>query len=272
MMMRKAVAAGGAASVSVAALVLKQYQEWQETQELSQCSEAHLPLSSEACATRVVHIPHFLSAKEVQCVHEVADRLKPVVGSAGRTSSNQAAAYQKGTWETLYLSTDGQFAREMPWLHERIFSKATEVDKQEGWNLLDRATTPIATRCVEYHTVEPGGSLPFPTHYDAGSLLTIDVLLTDPNEFEGGEFATLEPDGHLKPHHFRAGDALIFQSHKFHCVSPVTAGRRNVLIMEIWEGEERHCAHRCEKHRGHCGHTARMSFWRRALSDIGSDI
>ena len=138
--------------------------------------------------------------------------------------------------------------------------------------MLERATTPIAPRCVEYHTVTPGGSLPFPTHYDAGSLVTIDVLLTDPSEFEGGQFSTLESDGTMQPHAFQKGDALAFVSHKFHCVSKVTAGQRNVLVMELWEGEERACAHRCERHRGHCSHTTRASFWRRALSDLGSDL
>ena len=92
--------------------------------------------------------------------------------------------------------------------------------------MLERATTPLGVRCVEYHTVEPGGSLPYPHHHDAGSLVTIDVMLSDPQrDFEGGMFATLEPDGRLeRQDEFRQGDALVFVSHKFHCVAPVTGG------------------------------------------------
>lgn len=66
--------------------------------------------------------------------------------------------------------------------------------------------------------------------------------------------------------------ALVFVSHKFHCVTPVTAGRRHVLVMELWEGEERECAHRCERHTGPCSHSVRASFWRRAFSDLASDL
>lgn len=270
-MLRRLATASGVGCAS-AAYVYSQWLDFNESVESSAVAEEHLPLSAESQRTRVVRVPQLLNAAEIQAVHDVAARLKPLIGSAGRTAHNQAAAYRNGAWETMYLSTDGLLAKEMPWLQERIRATAAKVDQQQGWKLLDRATTPVNTRCVEYHTVDAGGSLPYPTHYDHGSLLTLDILLTDPDEFDGGEFSTLEADGTMLKHEWRAGDALVFQSHKFHCVSPVTAGRRNVLITELWEGEERHCAHRCEKHRGHCGHTARMSFWRRALSDLASDL
>ena len=53
-------------------------------------------------------------------------------------------------------------------------------------------------------------------HHDYGSLLTMDVLLSDPSDFSGGAFCTLEPDGHMQTHSFEQGDLLIFQSHKYH--------------------------------------------------------
>ena len=45
-------------------------------------------------------------------------------------------------------------------------------------------------------------------------------------------------------HEFRRGDALVFPSHKYHCVQPVGAGMRQVMILEFWVGEERDCNHR----------------------------
>ena len=48
-----------------------------------------------------------------------------------------------------------------------------------------------------------------------------------------------ESDDTLHPHHFGKGDALVFLSHKAHCVRPVTSGLRQTLVMELWEGEER---------------------------------
>ena len=261
-------------AAAAAALVYQQHREFEEITSDCAISEAHLPLSSEAQPTKVIRVPKLLSPSEVDAVHALAEELLPKVGSAGRTDANQAAAYRKGSWETCYLSTDGHFAQRMPWLRQRLVDACEEANRAHGWRMLERATTPVAPRCVEYHTVEPGGSLPYPHHHDAGSLVTIDVMLSDPHvDFEGGEFSTLEADGELQRHaDFEKGDALIFVSHKFHCVGPVTSGRRHVLVMELWEGEERTCAHRCERHRGACGHTARMSFVRRALNDLASDL
>ena len=95
------------------------------------------------------------------------------------------------------------------------------------------------------------------------------MLLVDPDEFGGGDFSTLEADGSMLEHRFgAAGDAFVFQSHKYHCVAPVTRGERRVLVVEFWIGEARTCAHRCEHHFAPCDYTATESFWRRALANI----
>ena len=86
-----------------------------------------------------------------------------------------------------------------------------------------RPASEVGVRCVEYHTVQPGGGLPDPKHHDIGSLLTVDILLSPRAEFGGGTFSTLEADGELLPHRFggrgegqeRPGDALLFLSHKW---------------------------------------------------------
>ena len=75
-------------------------------------------------------------------------------------------------------------------------------------------------------------------HVDQGSLVTIDILLSDPAEIEGGVLQTLEADGALLPHAWEQGDALVFLSHKYHCVSELTGGTRQVMVCEFWEGTE----------------------------------
>ena len=270
--MLRSLALPAAATVAAsAAVVVHQYNEFVELNSCSDESESHLMMSAEAQKTHVVRIPRLLTDTEIEQIHRLHDGAKPRLGTAGRRADNFAAAYHQGAWETSYLSTDGCFAREAPALYRKLIDAARQVDA-EHWDVCSRATGSIAPRCVEYHTVEPGGSLAYPTHYDAGSLVTIDVMLSDSQDYQGGEFSTLEADGHLRTHEFRKGDAICFVSHKFHCVSPVTAGRRHVLVMELWEGEERQCGHRCERHRGPCSHTASASFWRRALSDLASDL
>ena len=224
-MLRRLLPGTALAGVATAALVRRQYLDFLSMTTGSATAEEHLPLSDEAQPTHVVHIRQFLSDFEIDALHEKHAHLKPKLGSAGRNANNQAAAYRNGAWETSYLSTDGLFAKTMPDLRQRLISLARDVDAQH-WKILDRATDPIRPRCVEYHTVEPGGSLPFVHHYDAGSLLTIDVMLSDSSEYEGGVFRTLECDGSMKEYAFEKGDALIFVSHKFHWyftgVEPVT--------------------------------------------------
>jgi len=51
---------------------------------------------------------------------------------------------------------------------------------------------------------------------------------------------------------FGWGDAIVFISHKPHHVAPVESGERRCLVIELWEGEERACAHRCSVRRGSC--------------------
>ena len=64
-------------------------------------------------------------------------------------------------------------------------------------------------------------------------------MLSSSSDFAGGDFCTLEPDGSLQRHPFEQGDLMIFQSHKYHCVQPVTSGTRQVFVTELWEGLER---------------------------------
>ncbi len=249
--------------------------QWREFQQLvaDGAVEDKLPLTPEAQATRVVRLRGLLDDDEVRSLIELRARWSGALGSAGRTAENQAAAYRTGSWETSYLSTDGHFRRELPAIREKLMLAAEEANRKEGWGLLERATSPVRPRCVELHSVERRGSLPWPWHHDAGSLITVDVMLSDPSsDFTGGELRTLEPDGTMREHEFGRGDALVFCSHKPHCVQPVSGGRRQTLIMELWEGEERECAHRCDRHFGPCAHSARSSFWRRVLSDVASDL
>ena len=213
-----------------------------------QCQEmiAKEDQMAEAQRSSVVRLCNFLSDAEIQSVHELAARL----GDAGR--SVESAAYRTGAWDTSYLQAGGAFASQLPALAAKLVDAAREVDEAQGWRLL--ADKPRVTmRVVEYHTVKTHGSLPWAHHFDEGSLLTIDCMLSDPTtDFAGGVFETLEPDGELKPHAFERGDVQVFRSHKYHCVSPVTSGARNVLVIELWDGEERRCAHRCEQRTGRC--------------------
>ena len=119
-----------------------------------------------------------------------------------------------------------------------------ERDRPEHWNVTAGARH-ANYRVAEYHTMRSalggrptGGGLRTLKHVDQGSLVTIDILLSDPAEIEGGVLQTLEPDGELLSHAWEQGDALVFLSHKYHCVSELTGGTRQVMVCEFWEGTE----------------------------------
>jgi tetratricopeptide (TPR) repeat protein len=93
-------------------------------------------------------------------------------------------------------------------------------------------------RVIEFHTYLEGGGLTKKRHYDEGSCFTIIMMLSATDEFEGGKFKTWEADEKWCIHDLCQGDCLVIPSHKYHSVDSVTAGKRNVVVMEIWDGPE----------------------------------
>lgn len=141
---------------------------------------------------------------------------------------------------------------------DNLVSLMKEADVHASWGLLLDQDHEV--RCIEFHEYVAGqgcdagirSGAPDMTHYDAGSLVTLDLMLSDTKDFEGGSFATPEQDGTLQAHSFEQGDVLVFVSHKYHHVSPVTSGTRAVLVIELWRGPRRTCAHRCLNPMGDC--------------------
>ncbi|KAJ1449833.1 hypothetical protein M885DRAFT_583265 [Pelagophyceae sp. CCMP2097] len=260
------------------AYVASEYMEFLELRR-DATVEKHLPPTDVAQRSNVLRIPKLLSAPEISALNAWHDENKSKFGSAGRTAANQAAAYHAGVWEVSYLHTSRMMQDRFPALIEKLTATALEAARSDAFVmelLKDVDLSKLRPRTIELHRVSKSGSLPFPHHHDTGSALTIDIMLSPPDDFVGGQLSTLESDGReekLVSRPFESqGDAFVFLSHKYHCVQAVTAGERRVLVMELWDGVERTCGHRCERHQGPCGHTASSSFWRRAFSDIGSDL
>jgi hypothetical protein len=175
-------------------------------------------LSAEAAQrTRVVRLPGLMSIAEVDSVHELA-------AACFATAGRDLGKYD-GSWETTYLHTAGLFRQRAPALLERLVDAAwaADLDTAAGGacQLAGRARDSVGLRVIEYHDVTAGGGLPDPQHRDLGSLLTLDVMLSQPGvDFEGGAFCTLEPGGVLshEPSWLQQrGDAVLFVSHKVRC-------------------------------------------------------
>lgn len=191
-------------------------------------------------------------------------------------------------WHTSYMSTNGLFQRNHQELLDKLIDVAIEADVINGWNILtnnvnyfgydvdkdvntqvafnststklDEVKSNLRVRVVELHSVDKNGSLADTHHCDIGSLVTIDVMLTAPDvDYTGGQFGTLEKDGKLHMHTFEYGDVVVFPSHKYHCVQPVTSGNRKVMVIELWHGKTRNCAHRCLLPYGDCTYSTMQS-------------
>jgi len=181
-------------------------------------------------------------------------------------------------WKTSYLHTNGEFANRLPSIRSKLLDAFSMVDDQHFHLISARREStmedPSETdqrrfnlRTVEFHEYRPGGQLKRDLHYDAGSFITMDVMLANPGEdFSGGELATpnigaREENTQRKytpVEQFEKGDAAFFLSHKYHNVLPVTAGKRTVLVVELWEGPEKSCPHRCLT-TGPCKHSLTKS-------------
>ena len=204
-----------------------------------------LPTATEAQRTSVVRIPRFASDEDIDALHTAAAAIR----DAGAREVVRSNGLETGSWRTIFFNH--QLALQLPQLHARMIAAAREADAA-NWGLLDSRRHGVALRCAEYHTVKEAGGLPMKNHNDDGSLITMDILLSSSDDFSGGDFCTTETDGELLQHPFERGDLLLFVSHKYHSVRPVTSGTRQVLVCELWEGLERRCPCRCPQPWGPC--------------------
>ena len=93
----------------------------------------------------------------------------------------------------------------------------------------------LTVRSCELHTYGPSGALMDRDHRDAGSSITMSVLLSDPAQLHGGRFLTWQPAA--MTHELARGDGVLFRSEAYHNVSPVEEGTRQSLVIELWTGE-----------------------------------
>lgn len=254
---------------------IEKNQKWEKLSALLPSADAAQQLSA-------VRAPKFLSNEEVELIIQFEEEHKLELGHTRRDGSGQRKL--DSPWATSYLHTNfaAQEGKIGP-IVNKLVKKALEISKAEKWEFIsEQNRSLIGIRVIEMHKVYAGGSLAHIRHCDNGSIVTIDVMLAEDSDYSGGEFTTLEykpghissnkissnskllgircPDEVLTCHTFQRGDMMVFPSHKYHCVQPVVRGCRKVMVMELWYGEDRSCAHRCMQPTGVCGYTLGQSY------------
>ena len=213
----------------------------------------------EANQSKVVRNENFVSSSEISLILSTITSLDLCEYTVNH--SDQINSEGVPTQSTSYVNSDNHFESKFPWLHHRLLTLIKEADMQHEWGLVpcNRDTSvsnllsaSINTRVVEFHHMEPGAQLSNMYHYDVGSLITVDIMLQEAEL--GGHFQTISSSGSecIERERFLPGDALVFQSHKYHHVTPVITGERKVLVVEYWCGEKRTCGHRCDIMHGEC--------------------
>ena len=196
-----------------------------------------------ARASRVVRVRNFIDDAEIDALVAAARACEADKGAVERSARGA------GGWTTVYMND--RLEAELPELRARLLKAAKTADAREWGGVLENRSA-LELRCAEFHTVVAPGNLAYEEHYDQGSLVTADIMLSDDGAFGGGALSTLEIDDVLLEHTFEKGDLLLFLSHKLHCVSPVSSGLRNVFVAEIWEGAPGTCNCRREERSGPC--------------------
>jgi len=123
-----------------------------------------------------------------------------------------------------------------PHLRRRMMELARMAESSAGW----KSTTSfnLTARCMEmiiYRGHNDTTSTAW--HYDGGTFMTIAVMLTQRDQYEGGGVHFRRADI-SESFDLAVGDALVWRGWVNHHVSPVTSGLRRVFVMEFWSGRE----------------------------------
>ena len=124
------------------------------------------------------------------------------------------------------------FSTELPELHAKLVALAQRSHDASGWKLLDASKMSVRTmELLDYS--QPSDSLGW--HVDEQSAVTLLVMLSDPEDFQGAELQH-EVRGRPDPVVARMarGDVTAYRSHQAHRVTPLTGGRRRVMAVEFW--------------------------------------
>lgn len=131
-----------------------------------------------------------------------------------------------------------------PWIVVKLLKFAQQAWDEGKWSspggplehVKIKGIAGLSIRVMELWEYQIGGGLTDLYHYDTDSIVTIVTLLSNSDDFEGGTFRTFETGGEDKDYTMNKGDAVAFVSHKYHNITPLTRGRRNSLVMELWQG------------------------------------
>lgn len=212
--------------------------------------ERPTPVPTSRCVgeeSQPVPVHGLLSAEDIVSVQACVDALaadsalaegdedvlaSALFGEGDAWSLAEDAMHGMREHRVLHLHREGVDASALRHIRAKLLRAMFQLDGRHWGLLRGRA---VFVRSFEHHGYEPGGSVMDPEHVDGGSLLTITVLLARSADCEGGILRTCTRGVWHDHVDVEPGDAVVFVSEKRHNVTPITAGTRKSLVMELWE-------------------------------------
>jgi len=151
-------------------------------------------------------------------------------GKTGSVTNNTVTdSYKTNNRDIAYLD----FTPNIEWLYNLLFPLVIQANHEIYHFDIDHVTDPI------HYVIYPenGGHLTW--HMDIGQYetnvrkLAMTVQLSDPNEYEGGEFEIWNGDKFQEVPR-QKGDVIIFPTFLMHRIKPITKGQRKCLV--FWAG------------------------------------
>merc|ERR1712066_316010 len=106
---------------------------------------------------------------------------------------------------------------------------------REKWHRLRKEVYP-EIEYISYDVAEMGEPCFIEPHVDNKSAVTLVAMLSEPSAYVGGRscFRRAEGKEGFRQMELQQGDAVLFRGEKLtHWISPVTAGRRVILQIEL---------------------------------------
>lgn len=132
------------------------------------------------------------------------------------------------------------FAREAPEVYSKLRALVMQVGRMPGWGSLGTYPEGLGIRTIEHleYSVREGRGDGLGWHQDSGSVVTLNVMMSESDEYEGGQLQYAYPVGSCGDVHnvtMKKGGVSVYYSMTDHRVTPLTTGRREVMVMELWD-------------------------------------
>ncbi len=185
-------------------------------------------------ATQTLYLPLFNQEECNKILEQIKslDYKDALVGDAYKSDfnlNNKLDIKQKGT--RISKNSRLPYVPEYKWIYEKIVNIISDCNKTFFKYLV--------LEFQVFQVLEYGVGGRFDWHMDMGGahpytkrLISIVVFLSDKNDYEGGQLEFMPYLKKTLP--MEQGNILLFSSHKFHRVTPITKGIRRTLVAWVY--------------------------------------